>query len=147
MSFVRPYSYESEPPEAPRSHHLAFIAVGLIGTLHFQWDQGNRSKNEIKHGVTTTEIEGAIKDSHGFIAMVKQSKSDPNPGYGTYSTQGNEDRFLLFSRRAEKKIILVVFTLRMIGAELAIRPISARYIKEKEMRRKLAANGYYKNFW
>lgn len=141
MSFIRPYQYESEPSE-PHAHDLAFIALGIIGTLQFNWDVGNQYKNEGKHGVSVGEIEKAMNNKFAFVALVKQAKRELFPGYGSYGLDYNEDRFLLFSLRDAEKYLMVVFTLRSINGQLAIRPISARYIKEKEMHKHLARNGY-----
>jgi|GEM_PF-2674739 len=147
MSFVRPYSYESEPPDSRNSHNFAFIALGLMGSFQFQWDHGNHDKNERKHGVTAPEIEVAVKDQYGFLALVKQRPHENMTEEQDWRFP-YEERFLLFARRENNKILLVVFTLRMIGAELAIRPISAHFVKESEMHRRLAANNQTgKSFW
>ena len=79
----------------------------------FEWDEGNLGKCQ-KHGLTQEEIEEFF---HGqlFVAPdVKHSSA--------------EERFLAVGRNPQGRPMFVVFTLR----EGLIRPISARYMHEKE---------------
>ncbi|MBV9389613.1 MAG: BrnT family toxin [Chroococcidiopsidaceae cyanobacterium CP_BM_ER_R8_30] len=46
-----------------------------------------------------------------------------------------EERFLAVGRGANRRPMFVVFTLRQEGEELLLRPISARYMHEKEVKR------------
>lgn len=141
MSFNRPYA-ESEPPsEGHTSHDLAFIALGILGILHFNWDSGNHRKNENKHGVSSEEIETAIKDKHAFVALIPQQKTTyrwDEEGFEVVT----EKRYLLFSKRGENKYLKVVFTLRIINNLILIRPISAHHVKEKDVHRKLHQSRY-----
>lgn len=83
----------------------------------FDWDPGNRVKCQ-KHGVSIHEIESL------FAGTVLVS-SDPKHSE-------KEERLLAFGTTARGRKLLVVFTLRHKGAETLIRPISARYMHEKE---------------
>ncbi|MDX3925260.1 MAG: BrnT family toxin [Shinella sp.] len=84
----------------------------------FDWDQGNWPKCA-KHGVSKEEIESLFD---GDIAV----HTDPVRG---------EERLRAIGRTAGKRYVFVVFTLREIGGRNFIRPISARYMHEREIRR------------
>lgn len=146
MSFVRPYA-EVEPPENSHSaHELAFIAIGLMGLLSFNWDHGNMYKNADKHGVSIQEIETAFTNSHAFVDLIKQPdiRKERDAHYWSYIP---EARYMLFSRQGENKYLKVVFTLRTINNQLCVRPISAHYVKEKDVRRKVARSRYNDHIW
>lgn len=80
---------------------------------HFDWDEGNREKNRIKHKVTLEECEEAFYDPH------KRIFSTPSE---------NEERYLLLAKTSNERFLFVVFTLR----EQKIRVISARDLNRKE---------------
>lgn len=44
-----------------------------------------------------------------------------------------ENRFIAIGRRPNERPMIVAFTFRGIGGELFLRPISARYMHEKEI--------------
>lgn len=85
----------------------------------FIWDDNN-SKKCLKHGLTLTQI----KD---FLL------SQPNLIYDeTHS--GDEPRYIAFGY-FEDRFLFVVFTLRVKDRNLKFRVISARYAREKEIKR------------
>ncbi|WP_163267521.1 BrnT family toxin [Chelativorans alearense] len=87
----------------------------------FDWDAGNWPKCG-KHGVSRQDIE-ALFDS--VVTIV------PAP-----ERMRNEVRYIAVGANADQRNILVVFTFRQGGEGRAplIRPISARYMREKERR-------------
>jgi uncharacterized DUF497 family protein len=85
--------------------------------LRFDWDDGNWPKCG-KHGLTQAQIEEAFQ-SDPLIAP------DPNPA---------ETRWRAIGRLSTARLVFVVFTYREVGAELLIRPISARYMHAKEVK-------------
>lgn len=93
---------------------LSFIASG------FDWDEGNRTKCQ-KHGLIVDDIEAVLKGDVWLGA-------DQN-----HSTV--ETRYVAMGRGGGVRPIFVVFTLRLRGEKLLIRPISARYMHRKEIRR------------
>jgi uncharacterized DUF497 family protein len=87
--------------------------------LYFDWDSGNRDKCE-KHGVRLADIETLFSQSiHVF----------PDPVHS-----GVELRFKAIGRNAAGRYIFIVFTFRQREAETLVRPISARYMHENEVR-------------
>lgn len=78
----------------------------------FDWDDGNREKCQ-KHGVSVGEIEEALS----VIAFVVD---DPFDGEKRYRTVGKTSR---------GRYIFAVFTIR----ETRLRPVSVRYMHEKEV--------------
>ena len=84
----------------------------------FDWDDGNRAKCE-KHGVTVGEVEAVFRQPHQLA---------PDVGHST-----SETRFLAIGRGEGPRPIFVAFTLREVGGETFIRPISARYMHQKEI--------------
>lgn len=86
----------------------------------FDWDSGNRDKCG-KHGVSITEIE-AVLSGQPFIGP------DPYP-------REIEARYQAIGRTARGRHVFIVFTFRETFGGLAARPISARYMHDKEVRR------------
>lgn len=84
----------------------------------FDWDDGDRAKCE-KHGVTVGEVEAVFRQPHHLA---------PDVGHST-----SETRFLAIGRGEGPRPIFVAFTLREVGGETFIRPISARYMHQKEI--------------
>lgn len=84
----------------------------------FDWDRGNRDKCR-KHGVSVHEIESL------FAGVVMVS---PDPEHSE-----REQRFKAFGTTARGRKVLVVFTLRQKDGEIFLRPISARYMHQKEV--------------
>jgi uncharacterized protein len=92
------------------------IKVQVIG---FEWDAGNSEKCQ-KHGLSLDEIEDFFRQKNIYIApAVNHSQK--------------EQRFLAVGKStANGRYVFVVFTLRKKGSSYLIRPISARYMHEKE---------------
>lgn len=84
----------------------------------FDWDRGNRAKCA-KHGVSTHEIEALFR-AEPLVA--------PDPGHSDHET-----RFIAVGRNAEGRPMFVAFTFRAPGDVRLIRPVSARYMHEKEI--------------
>lgn len=82
----------------------------------FQWDDGNWPKCG-RHGLSRSEIEFVLSNEP-FVA--------PDPSI-------REQRFDAVGRTSEGRFAFVVFTLRARGADMMIRPISARYMHKKEI--------------
>ena len=81
-----------------------------------QWDKGNRTKCQ-KHGVTIAEIEHIFQNDPGIAPDLAHSNA--------------EVRFFAIGKTKEERSVFIVFTVR----ETEIRPISARYMHEKEVSR------------
>lgn len=82
----------------------------------FDWDKGNWPKCG-KHGVSRAEIEEVFT---GTPAV----ETDPFP---------EEVRMRAIGKSAAGRYVFVVFMLREIDGEMKLRPISARYMHEKEI--------------
>jgi uncharacterized DUF497 family protein len=93
--------------------------MSLLGT-GFDWDQGNEANCQ-KHGVSVAEIEAVFE-------------GDPlvSPDLAHLVA---EARFVAIGRNGAGRLVFVIFTLREIGGRRMIRPVSARYMREKECRR------------
>lgn len=85
----------------------------------FDWDHGNRKKCQ-KHGVSIAEIETMFA---GPVLIA----SDP-----LHSVK--EERFKAIGAGASGRKLLVVITWRTRGGETFIRPVSASYMHEKEIK-------------
>ena len=81
----------------------------------FEWDDGNREKNERKHGVTALECEEVFFNRPVVIAR------DP------WHSQ-SEERYKALGRTHAKRLLFVALTLR----DKKIRVISARPMSRKE---------------
>lgn len=84
----------------------------------FDWDEGNWPKCG-EHGLGRDEIEA-------FLRTRPSIWHDPH---------GSEERLRAIGPNAAGRFIFVVFTLRRQGEFTYIRPISARYMHLKEVRR------------
>ena len=84
----------------------------------FNWDAGNRKKCQ-KHGVSIAEIESIFSRP----VVILPAKENP---------QG-ERRFLAIGTGFEGRKVFLVFTMRDLGDGALIRPISARYMHQKEI--------------
>ena len=82
----------------------------------FDWDKGNWPKCG-KHGVSRAEIEEVFT---GTPAV----ETDPFP---------EEVRMRAIGKSAAGRYVFVVFMLREIDGQTKLRPISARYMHEKEI--------------
>jgi len=84
----------------------------------FDWDEGNREKCR-KHGVPIAEIEGVLSSGPRVAPDLKHSEA--------------EQRFIAVGRNADGRPMFVAFTFRRRGGHTFIRPVSARYMHEKEI--------------
>lgn len=82
----------------------------------FEWDDGNWPKCA-KHGVSQAEIEHVI--AHAAFVV-----DDPNPV---------EKRLRTAAKTPACRFVFVAFTFRKTAGKTLIRPISARYMHEKEI--------------
>jgi uncharacterized DUF497 family protein len=82
----------------------------------FDWDDGNWPKCA-KHGVTKDEIENFFECSPAVMA-------DPNP---------NEPRMRAIGKNKYGRYLFLVFMFRILDGSVLIRPISARYMHQKEV--------------
>ena len=86
----------------------------------FQWDRGNREKC-VKHGVSRMKIE-AVFLQDGLLILEDAAHSQ------------DEARFIVIGLGEEDRPLLVCFTLRDTEEGRFIRPISARYMHDKEVK-------------
>ena len=91
----------------------------------FDWDKGNWPKCG-KHGVTREEIEGLFELLPWIFPDEKHSEK--------------ERRFLAIGISHSGRYVFVAFTLRERNGKRLIRPISARYMHEKEVK-------HYEEWW
>ena len=82
----------------------------------FDWDDGNWPKCG-KHGVSRTEIEHVLLGKPAVMA-------DPHPG---------EPRMRAIGRTEAGRHVFLVFVFRTISSQTRLRPISARYMHQKEI--------------
>jgi hypothetical protein len=95
-----------------------------FGIDGFDWDEGNLAKCQ-NHGVSITEIEAALC-GEPYVA--------PDPLHSAV-----EDRLIAIGRGAQGRHIFIAFTLRERQGRRLIRPITARYMHDREIRRYEAA--------
>jgi uncharacterized DUF497 family protein len=88
-----------------------------LSSTAFDWDGANREKCR-KHGVSQMEIETLLSGEPRIAPDLKHSAL--------------EDRFIAVGRNGEGRPLFVAFTFRMHGESKRIRPVSARYMHEKE---------------
>jgi uncharacterized protein len=86
----------------------------------FDWDEGNWPKCG-KHGISKEEIEDLFDNDPGTYA-------DP-------SSSEAEQRLRAIGEGWNKRMMLVAFTTRETNGALLLRPISARYMHQKEISR------------
>jgi uncharacterized protein len=84
--------------------------------LQFEWDEGNKEKNWLKHQVKQTEAEEVFFDVHKKLAR------------DILHSTSSEARFILLGQTKSERLLLVVFTIRGDS----IRVISARDAHRKE---------------
>jgi uncharacterized protein len=85
----------------------------------FDWDEGNVAKCQ-KHGLSQEDVEQVFRDDPYVFPDEKHSSS--------------EDRFIAIGTAASGRHLFVAFTLRIREGVEFIRPISARYMHEKEVK-------------
>lgn len=88
-------------------------------TDRLDWDAGNRAKCQ-KHGVTLEQIEAVI---------FGQSNTFDDPAHSE-----QEPRYRVVGPLPTGRHVLVVVTFRKRGERVLVRPISARYMHEREIR-------------
>jgi uncharacterized DUF497 family protein len=86
-----------------------------------EWDTGNMEKCQ-KHGLSLDEIEDFFKQENLYMAPDIRHSQD-------------EQRFLAAGKSLNGRHMFVVFTLRRKDGDYLIRPISARYMHEREARK------------
>ncbi len=86
----------------------------------FDWDEGNRDKCQ-KHGVSIDEIEHVLMHAETMIT--------PDP-----KNPGGESRFLAIGQTQDGRHTFVVFTPRPRATGTRLRPISARYMHQREIK-------------
>ena len=91
----------------------------------FDWDVGNLTKCQ-QHGVPVAEIE-TLLSSDPRVA--------PDPKHSA-----EEDQFIAVGRNSAGRALFVAFTLRTNDGQRLVRPVSARYMHEKEAQRYEAAS-------
>jgi hypothetical protein len=84
----------------------------------FDWDDGNSAKCQ-KHGVSIPEIESVFQRPFAVVPDVEHSNE--------------EERLIAIGISDQGRYILIVFTRREREGEMFIRPISARYMHQKEV--------------
>jgi uncharacterized DUF497 family protein len=84
--------------------------------LRFEWDEGNRDKNLLKHNVSTSEVEEVFFDADKKLATDV-----------AHSTE-NEIRLILLGETRLGRRLFIVFTVR----DRNVRVISARDMKRTE---------------
>ena len=87
----------------------------------FDWDAANTGKCQ-SHGVSIREVEIAlVSEALVIIPDMKHSK--------------DEDRYFAVSRTVQSRDLFVVFTFRMVAGRKLLRPITARYMHRREVKR------------
>ena len=91
----------------------------MDGAPAFDWDSGNLAKCQ-KHGVSIDEIQALFR-------------SAPYVGRDERHSE-KEDRYVAVGRSNAGRAILVIYTLRIRGGVECVRPVSARYMHQRETR-------------
>jgi uncharacterized protein len=86
----------------------------------FDWDSGNLRKC-LKHGVSVEQIEEVLS-------------GEPFVQKDRYPAE-IETRFRAIGKTVEGRSVFIVFTFRDTEVGMAVRPISARFMHAKEVRR------------
>jgi uncharacterized DUF497 family protein len=85
----------------------------------FDWDKGSIDKCQ-KHGVLINDIENIFFNTPLIAPDINHSQS--------------EQRFRATGITSKKRHLFIVFTIRKNDKLILIRPISARYMHEKEVK-------------
>lgn len=86
----------------------------------FDWDHGNSDKIT-QHGLSPQQVEAVLS---GDVRVA------PDPAHSTA-----EKRYFAIGRDAIGRHVFIVFTFRRFLGAVLIRPISARYMHRKEVRK------------
>ncbi len=89
-------------------------------SAEFDWDSGNSGKC-LKHGLGVDEIEAAFRS--GALIAPDSKHSD------------KEQRYIAIARNAAGRPMFVAFTHRQRDGVTLVRPVSARYMHEKEVQK------------
>ncbi len=92
----------------------------MASVAGFDWDEGNRAKCQ-KHGVSISEIESVFTASTFFATDAAHSR--------------DEARVRAVGVAHSGRYVFVVFTVRERSGQRLIRPLSARYMHKKEIKR------------
>jgi len=85
------------------------------------WDRGNREKCA-KHGIAVEDIEHVLRNNPLLFADLKHSQK--------------EQRTIAVGRSLSGRWMFIVFTVRrQRRGQTLVRPLSARYMHEKEVRK------------
>lgn len=87
----------------------------------FEWNEGNLRHCQ-KHGLSRQQVEHFLQQDNLLVAPALLHAQQ-------------EERYLAVGRARTGKPMLVVFTIRRVDETIRIRPISARYMHEKEARK------------
>lgn len=98
------------------------MKVGNLDFDNFDWDDGNYSHCQA-HGIGIGIIESFFTQE--LLYFVDKRNSD------------NEKRWIAVGRTQSKRLIFVAYTIRKIGDERLLRPISARYIHRNSKEEKV----------
>lgn len=94
--------------------------IQKVGAVGFDWDDGNTLKCQ-RHGLSQADTENV------FVDIIQVATDD------VHSIK--EPRQLAIGRTTSGRAAFVVFTLRLVDDELRVRPLSARYMHAKELKR------------
>jgi len=86
----------------------------------FDWDAGNTTKCK-SHGVSIAEIEAVFRGT---------PRVAPDPAHSAV-----EDRLIAIGRLGQGRPVFIAFTIRERGGRRLIRPITARYMHNREIKR------------
>lgn len=92
-----------------------------LKVVEFDWDDGNREHCQ-KHGVSLAEIEEAFR--HGELIVAPDVKHSVA-----------EDRLLAIGKTLKGRRLFVVFMFRNRQGRRLIRPVMARYMHAKEIKK------------
>jgi uncharacterized DUF497 family protein len=87
----------------------------------FDWDNGNIDKSLFKHGVAHSDIEHVLSQD-GILAR-------------DYAHSLLEKRYTRIGLSPRGRYLFVVFTFRVMNHKIFIRPISARFMHAKEIKK------------
>ena len=100
-----------------KCHLIGAMPLALHG---FDWDAGNREKC-VSHGVSIAEIETLFASAVRVAPDIKHADV--------------EARYIAIGLGDANRPIFVAFTFRNFGTTRKIRPISARFMHDKELAR------------
>ncbi len=96
------------------------MGIDNLNIEGFDWGEGNLEKCQ-KHGVSISEIESIFTDEKLTVLYDEKHSHE-------------EERLIAVGQTKEKRNVLIIFTIRKRNKEQLIRPISARYMHQKEVK-------------